>query len=52
MKWLKNIARTKAPTLICLTFGDQLFAEKMEALDKFPDTQEMKRIVKGFVEVS
>ena len=48
MTWLKHIAKSGAPTLLCLTFGDQLYAENMGGLDKFPEKKEIKQIVKRF----
>ena len=51
IKWMKHIANTKAPTLLCLSFGDQLFAEKMKGPKEYPNEEEILQIVKGYQKV-
>ena len=52
MDWLKVIASSGLPSLICLTFADRLFAEQMTEGNKYPPADIASRIIADHMLVS
>lgn len=52
MDWLRVIAGSGIPALICLTFGDRLFAEQMTEDEEYPDPDNASRIITDHMRVS
>ena len=51
-KWLERLQKEKVPTLVCLTFGDKLYAEQMDGPKKHPSVDHMVKVVKDQISVS
>lgn len=51
MDWLGNIADSGIPALICLTFGDRLFAEQMTRSKEYPHPDVVSRIISDHMQV-
>ena len=51
-KWLERLQKEEVPVLVCLTFGDKLYAEHMTKKREHPDKDHMKRLVKEQLSVS
>lgn len=52
MAWLSIILQTEMPVLICLTFGDKLFAESMPAYHQHPKDEEANAVIQQQLRVS
>ena len=51
-KWLERLQKEEVPVIVCLTFGDKLYAEHMTKKREHPDKDHMKRLVKEQLSVS
>ena len=51
-KWLERLDKEKVPSLICLTFGDVLYAEHMTEGGNHPSVTDMSQVVKRHISVS
>ena len=52
MHWLNMIFATDMPVLVCLTFGDKLFAENMPGHHQHPKADEINAVIQQQMEVS
>ena len=52
MRWLSMILNTEMPVLICLTFGDKLFAESMPGYHQHPKAEEANAVIQQELRVS
>ena len=52
MRWLSMILNTDMPVLICLTFGDKLFAENMPRYHQHPKDEEIDAVIQQELGVS
>ena len=50
-KWLERLSKEKVPILVCLTFGDKLYAEHMTEGGDHPRVSDMAKVIKGQVTV-
>ena len=51
-KWLERLQKEEVPVIVCLTFGDKLYAEHMTKKREHPDKDHMKMMVKEQLSVS
>ena len=51
-KWLERLHKEKVPTLVCLTFGDKLYAEHMSDSGEHPSVADMSKVIKSQLSVS
>ena len=51
-KWLERLHKEKVPVLVCLTFGDKLYAEHMTKSGEHPSVEHMSRVIKSQTTVS
>ena len=51
-KWLERLSKEKVPILVCLTFGDKLYAEHMTDDGDHPRASDMAKVIKSQVTVS
>ena len=51
-KWLKRLQEENVPVLVCLTFGDKLYAEHMNKKGEHPPKNFMTRMIKEQLSVS
>ena len=51
-KWLGRLHKEKVPTLVCLTFGDKLYAEHMSDSGGHPRVADMSKVIKSQLSVS
>lgn len=51
MKWLRAIAESGMPALICLTFADRLFAEQMTKNKEYPHPEVVRTIISDHMQV-
>ena len=51
-KWLERLHKEKIPVLVCLTFGDKLYAEHMTTSGEHPSVEHMSRVIKSQTTVS
>ena len=51
-KWLERLHKEKVPVLVCLTFGDKLYAEHMTTYGEHPSVEHMSRVIKSQTTVS
>ena len=51
-KWLEVLEDKSVPVLVCLTYGDKLYAECMEKDGSHPDPQKIKLKIAEETEVS
>ena len=51
-KWLERLHKEKVPVLVCLTFGDKLYAEHMTTSGEHPSVEHMSREIKSQTTVS
>lgn len=52
MRWLSMILQTEMPVLVCLTFGDKLFAEVMPDYHQHPKDEEASAVIQEQLRVS
>ena len=52
INWLGMILNTELPVLICLTFGDKLFAESMPGYHQHPKDEEANAVIQQELRVS
>ena len=45
-KWLERLQKEHVPVLICLTFGDKLYAEHMTRKGEHPSKNFMTKLIK------
>ena len=50
-KWLERLAKENVPVLVCLTFGDRLYAEHMGRKQEHPSREAMTQVLKHQLEV-
>ena len=51
-KWLERLQKEKVPTLVCLTFGDKLYAEHMTNTGEHPRVADMSKVIKSQITVN
>ena len=51
-KWLGRLSKEKVPILVCLTFGDKLYAEYMTEGGGHPRVSDVAKVIKSQVTVS
>ena len=51
-KWLERLQKEEVPVIVCLTFGDKLYAEHMTKKREHPNKDHMKMMVKEQLSVS
>ena len=52
MHWISMILQTEMPLLICLTFGDKLFAEIMPGYRQHPEVEVASAVIQEQLRVS
>ena len=51
-KWLERLSKEEVPILVCLTFGDKLYAEHMTDGGDHPKPSDMAEVIKSQIIVS
>ena len=50
-QWLERIQKENVPVLVCLTFGDRLYAEHMTKKGEHPSKTFMTKVIKDQLSV-
>ena len=51
-QWLERLQKERVPVLVCLTFGDRLYAEHMTRKGGHPSKNFMTKVIKEQLSVS